>query len=159
MSELVHHQTSVSYTTSGKRSFEGKVHVDRDDLLRYFGISKRGRPGTRKSCRLSGSADARRSSSMRISQQDPQEVFDQNVLPLMQLSSCGVSTNLKQMNTRELSDVIENYDEVADLVGLSRNVIRKYIKTGKLHAIKIGGKYLIPADELDNILRGANNDD
>jgi excisionase family DNA binding protein len=44
--------------------------------------------------------------------------------------------------------------EVARMMGLSNNVIRHYIKVGKIHAMKIGGKYIIPAKELNELLRG-----
>ena len=47
--------------------------------------------------------------------------------------------------------------EVAKLLGVSPITVRKWIKQGKIHAIKLGRKYAIPATEIDKIIdRGVN---
>jgi excisionase family DNA binding protein len=44
--------------------------------------------------------------------------------------------------------------EVGELFGLSRDSIKRYVKNGDLQAIKVGGRVLILASEVQRIERG-----
>jgi excisionase family DNA binding protein len=43
--------------------------------------------------------------------------------------------------------------EAAGALGLSASSIWKWISLGQLRAVRVGGRTLIPADELDRILK------
>lgn len=45
-----------------------------------------------------------------------------------------------------------NIEEAAELLGRSAVTIRRYIKSQKLKAERLGGKYIIPASELRKYL-------
>lgn len=50
-------------------------------------------------------------------------------------------------------------NDAAALAGLSRSTLYELMKTGKLHTIKIGGRRLIPADALRELLQGQDTGD
>jgi excisionase family DNA binding protein len=43
--------------------------------------------------------------------------------------------------------------EVAEILGVSRQTVLKYIKTGLVPGIRVGGRYLIMKDEFEEFLR------
>lgn len=43
-------------------------------------------------------------------------------------------------------------DEVADILNASRYTVQKYIREGKLEAIKIGRRYLVKEEFLENMI-------
>ena len=43
--------------------------------------------------------------------------------------------------------------EVADLLGLHYNTIRKAVRTGKIKAVKFGSVYKVSKEELDRITK------
>jgi excisionase family DNA binding protein len=45
-------------------------------------------------------------------------------------------------------------EEVASMLGISRNTIYTLIHSGELRSIKIGRKFLIPVIAIDELLRG-----
>ena len=46
-----------------------------------------------------------------------------------------------------------NIDQVADMLRLCRITVFRYIKSGKIKAIKIGREWRIKQDEIDRIMR------
>lgn len=44
--------------------------------------------------------------------------------------------------------------EVADLIGVSYQSVRKLCREGALRHIRVGTRYLVPADALDDFLAG-----
>ena len=49
-------------------------------------------------------------------QTDPQKVSNETIFPFLGLRPCAVSTNLKKQNTKPLSEIVENYEEVAGFI-------------------------------------------
>jgi excisionase family DNA binding protein len=43
-------------------------------------------------------------------------------------------------------------------LGISRATLYKYVKLGKIRVIKIGGRTLVPAEEVQRLLSGAQNE-
>jgi excisionase family DNA binding protein len=43
--------------------------------------------------------------------------------------------------------------EVAEILGVSRQTVLKYIKSGLVPGIRVGGRYLIMKDEFEDFLR------
>jgi excisionase family DNA binding protein len=43
--------------------------------------------------------------------------------------------------------------EVAEILGVSRQTVLKYIKSGLVPGIRVGGRYLIMKDEFEEFLR------
>lgn len=47
-----------------------------------------------------------------------------------------------------------NTKEIQELTGLGRDAVLKLLKTGKLKAVRVGRRWLISAQALDNFLNG-----
>jgi len=45
-------------------------------------------------------------------------------------------------------------NDFAKLVGVSRSGVIKWIKTGKIRAVKIHGRWYIPESELERLVKG-----
>jgi len=44
-------------------------------------------------------------------------------------------------------------NEVAEILGVSRQTVLKYVKSGVVPGLRVGGRYLIMKDEFDEFLR------
>jgi excisionase family DNA binding protein len=49
--------------------------------------------------------------------------------------------------------------EVARRINMTTQAVRKYIKRGRLSAVRIGGEYRIPESEVDALIAGERNVD
>jgi excisionase family DNA binding protein len=49
-----------------------------------------------------------------------------------------------------------NYDETAAALGLSRSTIKILVSSGKLGAVRVGRRVLIPAREIERFLQGGH---
>ena len=47
--------------------------------------------------------------------------------------------------------------EVAEILGVSRQTVLKYIKSGLVPGIRVGGRYLIMKDEFEEFLRSGGS--
>ena len=47
--------------------------------------------------------------------------------------------------------------EVAEILGVSRQTVLKYIKSGLVPGIRVGGRYLIMKDAFEEFLRSGGN--
>lgn len=60
----------------------------------------------------------------------------------------------KKVNSGDVYTV----DEVADLMQCSTRTILRYIHLGRIHAVKIGRRYMISADEIERVLESPTDD-
>lgn len=59
------------------------------------------------------------------------------------------------LNKQELFGVIHyTSKEAADILGVSRQTLMEYVKTGKIKAVKIGGKWCYRQENINHFLRG-----
>lgn len=56
----------------------------------------------------------------------------------------------------ELERRVYFVSEVAEILGVSRQTVLKYIKTGVVPGIRVGGRYLIMKDEFEEFLRSGS---
>ena len=57
----------------------------------------------------------------------------------------------------ELERRVYFVSEVAEILGVSRQTVLKYIKTGIVPGIRVGGRYLIMKDEFEEFLRSGGS--
>ena len=48
--------------------------------------------------------------------------------------------------------------QVCELLGISEDTALRWFKSGELPAVKIGGRWFVPAEEFQSVMKGAKND-
>jgi excisionase family DNA binding protein len=50
-----------------------------------------------------------------------------------------------------------SYDETAEALGLSRSTVKQLVSSGRLPAVRVGRRVLIPAAEIERFLQSAGS--
>ena len=97
----------------GEKRVETTVHVERAELQAYL-------DATRASYMALASREWLAPCSVHVGYEtlarEPQRVLDETICPFLGVAPVPVRTTLQKQNTRALEQVVENYDEVADLL-------------------------------------------
>ena len=70
----------------------------------------------------------------------------------------GFETNLHPMFEQIEDDRVMSPEEISDLLGLSKETVRRWCRTGKLQNYNFGGKYIIVGSDFKDLLRKTKSD-
>lgn len=69
------------------------------------------------------------------------------------ICECSVLENTKGSRTMDVERRVYFVNEVAEILGVSRQTVLKYVKSGVVPGLRVGGRYLIMKDEFEEFLR------
>ncbi len=74
-------------------------------------------------------------------------------MPHTTIYECSVLENTKGSRAVDVERRVYFVNEVAEILGVSRQTVLKYVKSGVVPGLRVGGRYLIMKDEFEEFLR------